>query len=82
MSERAKQFKQWCSERMGHSYPVQLAKLAVEELEDERSQLQQDKTDLEESISYYKNKVKDLEFMIENGLGWEDMKGGNIEDVM
>lgn len=22
-----------------------------------------------------------LRFMIDNGLGWEDMKGGNIEDV-
>ena len=26
-------------------------------------------------------KIKKLEFMIDNGLGWEDMKGGNISDV-
>jgi hypothetical protein len=26
-------------------------------------------------------KIKRLEFMVSNGLGWDDMKGGNIEDV-
>ncbi len=52
------------------------------EIEEQLQQLQQDKAELEESISYYKNKIKNLEFMVENGLGWEDMKGGNIEDVM
>ncbi len=43
---------------------------------------------LNESISVvsdeYKameQKIKKLEFMVSNGLGWDDMKGGNIEDV-
>ncbi|CAH9015850.1 hypothetical protein VP381E491_P0024 [Vibrio phage 381E49-1] len=26
-------------------------------------------------------KIKKLEFMIDNGLGWDDLKCGNIEDV-
>lgn len=35
-------------------------------------------------IAEYKQqeeKIKKLEFMVTNGLGWEDLKGGNIEDV-
>ena len=26
-------------------------------------------------------KIKKLEFMIENGLGWDDLKGGSTSDV-
>lgn len=26
-------------------------------------------------------KIKKLEFMIENGLGWDDLKGGSMSDV-
>lgn len=26
-------------------------------------------------------KIKRLEFMVENGLGWDDLKGGSSSDV-
>ena len=36
---------------------------------------------LSDEFKKQEEKIKKLEFMIDNGLGWEDMKGGNIEDV-
>lgn len=36
---------------------------------------------LSDEFKKQEEKIKKLEFMIDNGLGWEDMKGGKIEDV-
>ena len=35
-----------------------------------------------ERFKELESQVEKLRFMIDNGLGWDDMKGGNIEDVM
>ena len=38
-------------------------------------------TEIDEEIKQKDEHIKKLEFMIDSGLGWEDMKGGNISDV-
>ncbi len=37
--------------------------------------------ELEDYIAELKKENKKLLFMIEQGLGWEDLRGGNMEDV-
>ena len=37
--------------------------------------------DLPEIVKELESQIKKMDFMIDNGLGWDDMKGGNIEDV-
>ncbi|AUR86926.1 hypothetical protein NVP1091O_23 [Vibrio phage 1.091.O._10N.286.52.B12] len=32
------------------------------------------------TVLSYQERIKKLEFMVENGLGWEDLKGGNRGD--
>ncbi len=44
-------------------------------------QINQVAQQVEDEIKHLEDKVSKMDFMIANGLGWDDMKGGNIEDV-
>ena len=57
--DKAKQFKQWMSERMGHSWQLQLAKEAIIELEAQIEFKIKECQELAQACNRYKGSEKD-----------------------
>lgn len=65
---KAKEFRQWKSERMGHSYPIHLAAEAIKELEDRIAKLESDKADLRDMLQQHRR------FCVDVVSGYEGVK--------